>query len=98
VPTSSRAERLGLAISVRYRKAGDQEWLLSHIANISESGVLFGPTTLEPGARVEVEFVSPVAIGSIGPGRLGCVGQIVRTTETGVVGVRFQQCRFLLDV
>ena len=92
-----RARRFELAIPIRYRVAGYQEWLPSQILNISESGVLFGPTLLEPGIPVEVTFSSPVAVGALGPGSLVCAGHVVRATEAGVVGARFAECRFLLE-
>jgi hypothetical protein len=92
-----RARRLGLAMAIRYRRPGDHEWVLSRVLNISESGVLFGPTALEPGAPVEVTFSAPVAVGALGPGSLVCAGQVVRATEAGAVGARFAECRFLLE-
>ena len=96
-PYFPRARRLELAIPIGYRLAGGQEWLPSQVSNISQSGVLFGPTALERGTPVEVTFSSPVPVGSLGPGKLVCVGEVVRTTETGLAGARFEECRFLLE-
>ena len=41
-----RADRLQLRLPMTYRERGDEEWLLSRVVNLSESGVLFGPTEL----------------------------------------------------
>ncbi len=84
-------------IPVTYRVAGHEDWLQSRAENISESGVLFGPTTLTPGTPFEVILVSPMQIGSLGPGKLMCVGEVVRATEAGLVGARFEECRFLME-
>lgn len=97
-----RAERLALQVPIAYRVANppretEDEWFQSRILNISESGVLFGPTALEPGASVEVIFSAPIPIGSIGTGKLVCMGEVVRTTETGAAGARFEQWRFLFE-
>ena len=92
-----RAERIPLPIPIAYRRAGEEDWLHSRVLNMSESGVLFGPTSLEPGTQVEVIFSTPAPIGSILPGQMVCVGEIVRATEVGVVGARFGTRRFLLE-
>jgi hypothetical protein len=94
---TERADRVPVRIPVTYRVSGHEDWLLSLAENISESGVLFGPTTLTPGTPVEVILRSPMQIGSLGPGKLRCVGEVVRATETGLVGARFEECRFLLE-
>lgn len=97
-----RAERVTLHVPIAYRVANrrteiDAEWFQSRILNISESGVLFGPTALEQGASIEVIFASPIQIGSFGAGKLVCIGEVVRTTETGAAGARFERWRFLLE-
>ena len=92
-----RAKRIPLPIPIAYRRAGEEDWLQSRIHNMSESGVLFGPTSLEPGAQVEVIFSTPTPIGSILPGQLVCIGEVVRATEVGVVGARLGPRRFLLE-
>ncbi len=95
----ARADRLPLRIPIRYRVAGQAEWLESRVLNISESGVLFGPADVEPqpGTPVEVVFSSPVQVGTMAPGDLSCVGEVIRTTGTGELGARFDECRFLLS-
>ena len=92
-----RADRLRLQIPLTYRAQGDEDWLLSRVVNISESGVLFGPTGLEPNTVVEVIISSPVPVGSRAAGPYVCAGRVVRTTEIGTVAARFEACRVLLE-
>ena len=92
-----RADRLRLDISVAYRVQGDEEWFQSRVMNVSESGVLFGPTELRPGAAVEVIISSPVPVGSRASGPHVCTGKVVRATELGAAAARFEACRFLLE-
>jgi PilZ domain len=92
-----RANRVALPISLTYRVAGDDHWMQSRVANMSESGVLFGPTNLQPGARVELIIASPIAVGSLTPGKVVCVANVVRTNEVGATGARFEGCRFLVE-
>jgi len=86
-----------MPIRLTYRVPGDDHWMNSRVLNISESGVLFGPTTLSPGTAVEVMFSTPTDVGKLGSGRQVCVAEVVRTTATGEAAVRFEECRFLLD-
>jgi hypothetical protein len=92
-----RSERLAVPIPITYRIPGDDHWINSRVLNISESGVLFGPTTLSPGTPVEVMFSAPQNIGTLGSGKQVCAAEVVRTTDTGAAAVRFEECRFLLD-
>ena len=92
-----RAKRMPLLIPITYRRAGEEHWLQSRVLNMSDSGVLFGPTNLEPGTSVEVIFSAPIQVGSMAPGQTICVGEVVRTTELGAAGARFEECRFLLE-
>jgi hypothetical protein len=46
---------------------------------------------------VELIFSTPIQVGSIASGKLVCVGEVVRTTEMGVAGARFEECRFVLE-
>lgn len=96
-PLPPRAERVRLQIPITYRALGDEDWFQSRVMNISESGVLFGPTELRPGTALEVIFASPIQVGLMAPGKLVCVGEVVRTTEIGAAAARFGECRFLLD-
>jgi hypothetical protein len=92
-----RSERLALPIQLTYRIPGNDLWIDSRVLNISDSGVLFGPTTLSPGTVVEVMFSTPTDIGRLGSGKQVCAAEVVRTTDTGEAAVRFEECRFLLD-
>jgi len=92
-----RSERLAVPIPITYRIPGDDHWINSRVLNISESGVLFGPTTLSPGTPVEVMFSAPQNIGTLGSGKQVCAAEVVRTTDAGDAAVRFEECRFLLD-
>lgn len=92
-----RADRLPLRLPITYRAQGDEEWLLSRVVNLSESGVLFGPTGLSPGAVVEVIISPPVPVGARAPGPHVCAGKVVRTTEMGDVAAQFQTWRVLLE-
>lgn len=92
-----RAARLALSIPITYRRKSEDHWSSGHVLNISETGVLFGPADLMPGTPIELVLSPPVAIGSMPPGRQVCVAEVVRTTPTGTVAARFQECRFLLE-
>lgn len=92
-----RADRFHLRLPITYRAQGDEEWLLSRVVNLSESGVLFGPTGLSPGAVVEVIISPPVPVGARAPGPHVCAGKVVRTTEMGDVAARFETWRVLLE-
>jgi len=93
----SRATRLTLTVPLLYRRPGQAEWTQARVINISESGAMFAPANLEPGASIEVVFSTPVWLGSMPPGQLVCVADVVRTTPAGVAAVRFDECRFLID-
>jgi PilZ domain-containing protein len=88
-----RAERLTLRIPIAYRLPGEDEWFQSRIVNISESGVLFGPTGLKPGTIVEVMFSCPGQIGSMPPGIVICLGEVVRIDETEAAAAKFRKHR-----
>jgi hypothetical protein len=97
VTLTPRSDRVALAIPLAYRIPGDDHWINSRVLNISETGVLFGPTALDPGTPIEVMFSSPRDIGTLGSGKQVCVAEVVRTTDTGDAAARFDECRFLLD-
>ena len=92
-----RADRLALRFPIAYRSGADEEWFQSRVVNISESGVLFGPTALARGASVEVMFAAPRQIGSLPAGTVICVAEIVRTDEAGAAGARFDSHRSLFE-
>jgi PilZ domain-containing protein len=92
-----RADRVPLLISLTYRVAGDDHWLHGRVANLSESGVLFGPSELRPGVRLELIISSPIPVRTIAPGRMVCMARVVRTTEAGATGALFEACRFVVE-
>ena len=92
-----RAARVPMPIAIMFRRAGEEEWLAGRVVNLSESGVLFGPTELRPGARVEVLLSPPMQVGSLATGKQVCAAEVVRSTDAGATAVRFSECRFLLE-
>jgi hypothetical protein len=92
-----RADRVALPMPIMYRRTGEEDWFPSRVLNISETGVLFGPTELEPGTAVEVILSPPVQVGKLAAGRQVCSADVIRATGVGAVAVRFDECRFLLD-
>src|ERR1700722_14461558 len=96
VRLSPRSERLAIPIAIMYRISGDDHWIHSRVLNISESGVLFGPTALTPGTTVEVLLSPPRDIGTLASGKQVCAAEVVRTTAAGEAAIRMVECRFLL--
>jgi|SRR4051812_11968327 len=94
---TARSSRIALPIHITYRLVNDEHWITSRVVNISESGVLFGPTALLPGTPVEVLFSMPMDVGMLASGKQICVAEVVRTTEAGAAAVRFDECRYILD-
>jgi hypothetical protein len=91
-----RAPRVSVSIPVMYRHRNDEYWFSSRVLNLSQSGVLFAPADLISGTWVEVMLSPPVPIGTLATGPQICAGEVVRTTETGAVAMRFDQSRFVL--
>jgi hypothetical protein len=94
---SPRANRVALGIPIMYHRPGDDQWFHAKVVNLSESGVLFAPSELEPGTPVEIILSPPMQVGALASGKQVCVAQVVRTTEAHAVAVRFDECRFLLE-
>jgi hypothetical protein len=92
-----RADRVALGIPILYHRPGDDQWFQAKVVNLSESGVLFGPSELEPGTPVEVILSPPIQVGALASGKQVCVAKVVRITESQAVAVRFDECRFLLE-
>src|SRR5947207_15686291 len=92
-----RATRVRLPIPITYRRTGEDTWFQSTVVNLSESGVLFGPTELQPGADVEVILSPPVPVGSMLTGKQVCLAEVVRATDSGAAAARFGACRFVLE-
>jgi len=92
-----RAARVSMAIPIMFRRAGEEEWLSGKVVNLSESGVLFGPTELGPGTLVEVLLSPPIQVGALPAGKQVCAAEVVRATDIGATAARFDECRFLLE-
>jgi hypothetical protein len=92
-----RATRVLLPIPITYRRAGEETWRQSTIVNLSESGVLFGATDLQPGVQVEITFSPPIQVGSMATGEQVCAAEVVRATNGGAAAARFRECRLLLE-
>jgi len=92
-----RAPRVALPMSILYRRAHEARWLRATVLNLSESGVLFGPSDLQPGTPVEVLLSPPFPVAGFATGAQVCVGEVVRITGVGAVAARFDECRFLLE-
>lgn len=97
VTITPRAARVSMPIPIMFRRPGDEEWLPGRVVNLSESGVLFGPTELRPGTLVEVLLSPSVQVGTLATGKQVCAAEVVRATDAGATAVRFDECRFLLD-
>ena len=92
-----RADRISFPIPIMYRRMGEPDWFPSKVVNLSDSGVLFGPTQIEPGTPVEIILSPPIQLGWIAPGKQVCAARVVRSMENGAVAARFDGSRFLLD-
>ena len=68
-----RAERVALKIPIAYYQTGDEQWFQAKVVNVSESGMLFGPSELSPGMPVESDVSPPMQIGALAPANR-CVG------------------------
>jgi len=90
---SSRSERVSFPIPIQYRRLGDQEWRSSTVVNLSDSGVLFGSTDLEPGTLVELALSPPIRVGWLANGHPTCAARVVRV-DGGAVAAHFEECRF----
>ena len=88
-----RSERVAFPIPIQYRRPGDATWSSSTVVNLSDSGVLFGPTQLEPGTFVELALSPAIRGGWLAPARQVCAGEVVRAVGHAVA-VRLGECRF----
>src|SRR5205085_2656705 len=80
-----RAPRVPVDLSIMYRRSHDDHWFQAKTVNLSESGLLFGPTTLEPGTIVEIILSPPIPVAGFPTGRQVCQAEVVRTTAVGAV-------------
>lgn len=52
-----RADRRELRVPIRFRRAGDQDWLMGETINLSDSGLLFTANELlDVNTRLEITF------------------------------------------
>ena len=76
----ARATRFPIAMPLRYREAGEADWQVGKVENISRSGVLFTVgNLLGVNTRLEMAFDLPVLLEGTVPGHVYCEGQVVRT-------------------
>jgi signal transduction histidine kinase len=101
-PRRARARRFSMRVPLRYRGIGTWEWRNGETENISFSGVLFRcPEQLEERARVEVVLEMPPELSEGAGLDLLCAGQVVRSTEAGLlvkggtIAVAFKDFRLL---
>ena len=92
-----RASRVDLDIPVRYRVANGTDWFHTTAVNMSESGILFGPTNVREGTEIEIIMVIPKSIDELPAGEHFFVGEVVRTTGAGAAAAAFHEKRFLLE-
>ena len=85
-----RADRVSFPIRILYRRLGDHDWFPSKVLNLSDSGVLFGPTDLPLGSSVEIILTPPIQSGWLAQGKQVCTAEVVRATEGGAVAARFR--------
>ena len=90
-----RSERIAFPIPIQYRRPGDADWCSSTVVNLSDSGVLFGPSELTPGTFVELAFPPPIRAGWLAPDKQIRGGEVVRVDGRSVA-VRLGDCRFSL--
>jgi hypothetical protein len=88
-PHRPRAERLTFPTPIMYRRRGEEHWFASRVLNLSDSGVLFGPSELTLGTPVEIILTTPTQIAWFSPGRQVCPAEVVRATADGSVAARF---------
>lgn len=93
----SRADRVRTSIPVLYRYPGEDGWSESRALNVSSSGILFGPANVLSGAYVEVMLAPNERVGPVTTGPQIYAGEVVRTTDSGAVAVRFDESWFVLD-
>ena len=88
-----RSERVSFPIPIQYRRPGDSSWCSSTVLNLSDSGVLFSSTGLQPGTLVELALSPPIRVGWLGSSQPVCAAEVVRV-DGPAVAVRFEECRF----
>src|SRR5436190_12364750 len=92
-----RADRVATSIPVRYRQPGEESWVESRALNLSATGILFAPASLNSGTPVEVLLSPSERVGPVTTGPQIYAGEVVRTTDAGEAAVRFNESWFVLD-
>ena len=90
-----RSERVSFPIPIQYRRPGDSDWSSSTVVNLSDSGVLFSSSELQPGTLVELALSPPIRVGWLAASQPICAAEVVRA-DGNAVAVRFAECRFSL--
>ena len=82
LPTN-RAPRYSFEMTIRYRAAGSDEWLLGETLNVSDSGVLFRTPSYPPSLEETLDMA--LEMSSLGPRNadVSCRGRVVRTETFG---------------
>lgn len=77
-----RAARYSVAMPLKYRRVGEQEWHAGVVENISQSGIFFrGDSALSEAEVVEINFTLRSAPDG---GKAPCTAIIVRTDRSRV--------------
>ena len=78
-PTTPRAPRYPIQISMKYRSSGDTEWRDGYTENISRSGVLFRADQPMPvQTLIEMLLALPSEIAGSDEATVICRGRVVR--------------------
>jgi len=79
---SSRARRFRIAVPLRYRQIGENDWRAGKTENISRSGMLFRAEQIIPtNVQLEINLVLPAEIAGLSAAEVTCRGEIVRTVD-----------------
>ena len=81
-----RAPRFDLHLPLKYRLLGESGWREGTTENISRSGMLFqAEEFITPNAQLEINLVLPAEIAGLAVAEVICLGEVVRTVESGTV-------------
>jgi DNA-binding response OmpR family regulator len=79
---SLRARRFRIAVPLRYRQIGENDWRAGKTENISRSGMLFRAEQIIPtNVQLEINLVLPAEIAGLSAAEVTCRGEIVRTVD-----------------
>ena len=79
---TTRAQRFGIQMHLRYRLSGESTWRKGTTENISRTGVLFrGEEFAEPNTRLEMSLVLPNEISGLRCAEVVCRGIVVRSAR-----------------